>query len=114
MSTMPMDKCLIFKAPMYMIDPNGWFFHQGYQGVCLGNAKTDSLSEIISEFKPRKHPIIGRVMGKGGVSNLLELAIEKGYKPQDGYADKCHLCFSALNYLRPFYPNILEPSNVYF
>ena len=114
MSTIPMDKCLIFKSPMYMIDPFGWVFHQGCQGICLGNAKKDSLSKIISEFKPRKHPITGRVMSKGGVSGLLELAIEKGFKPQEGYADKCHLCYTVQNFLRPFYPNILEPLNLYF
>jgi hypothetical protein len=99
---------------MYMIDPYGWVFHQGCQGICLGNAKKDSLSKIINEFKPRKHPIVGQVMSKGGVSNLLELAIEKGFKPQEGYADKCHLCYTAQNFLRPFYPNVLEPSNIYF
>lgn len=114
LSTIPSDKCSIFRAPMFMIDPNGWVFHQGCQGICLGNAKKESLSKIIGDFNPRKHPIIGKVITKGGVSNLLELAIEKGYKPQDGYADKCHLCFSAQNYLRPFFPNILEPSNLFF
>jgi len=114
MLTIPLDKCLIFKAPMYMIDPNGWVFHQGCQGICLGNAKKNSLSEIIREFKPRKHPIISKVVTKGGVSNLLEIAIEKGYKPQNAYADKCHLCFSTRNFLRPYYPNILEPPNLYF
>jgi len=114
MATIPMDKCLIFKSPMYMIDPYGWVFHQGCQGICLGSAKKDSLSKILGEFKPRKHPIIGRVMGKGGVSNLLEIAIEKGFKPKEGYADKCHLCYTVQNFLLPFYPNILEPSNLYF
>ena len=113
MTTIPSDRCLIFKVPMFMIDPNGWVFHQGCQGICIGNAKEKSLSEIIREFNYRKHPIIGKVAAKGGPQNLLEIAIEKGYKPQKGYADKCHLCFSARNFLRPFFPNILEPSNLY-
>ena len=113
MTTIPSDKCLIFKVPMFMIDPNGWVFHQSCQGICIGNAKEKSLSEIISEFNYRKHPIIGKVVSKGGPQNLLEIAIEKGYKPQNGYADKCHLCYSVRNFLRPFYPNILQPSNVY-
>ncbi|MFX1594015.1 MAG: radical SAM protein [Promethearchaeota archaeon] len=114
MTTIPSDKCLIFKVPMFMIDPNGWVFHQLCHGICIGNAKEKSLSEIIREFNYRKHPIIGKVVAKGGPQNLLEIAIEKGYKPQNGYADKCHLCFSTRNFLRPFYPNILEPPNVYF
>jgi len=114
MKTIPSDKCLIFKVPMFMIDPNGWVFHQLCHGICIGNAKKKSLSEIIRDFNYRKHPIIGKVVAKGGPQNLLEIAIEKGYKPQNGYADKCHLCDSARNFLRPFYPNILEPSNIYF
>jgi hypothetical protein len=114
MTTIPSDKCLIFKVPMFMIDPNGWVFHHSCHGICIGNAKENKLSQIIGEFKYRKHPIIGKVVSKGGPLNLLEMAIEKGYKPLDGYADKCHVCFSARNYLRPYYPNILEPSNLYF
>ncbi len=113
MNSLPSEKCSIFRAHMYMIDPDGWVFSQGCQGICLGNAKKDSLSKIISEFKPRSHPIIGKVMGKGGVSSLLGLAIEKGYKPLEAYADKCHACYSAQKFLRPYYPNILEPSNIW-
>ncbi|MFX0018200.1 MAG: radical SAM protein [Promethearchaeota archaeon] len=112
-NSVPSEKCSIFRAPMYMIDPNGWVFSQGCQGICLGNAKKDSLLKIISEFKPRKHPIIGKVMGKGGVGSLLELAIEKGYEPLERYADKCHVCYSAQKFLRPYCPNILEPSNIW-
>ncbi len=113
MNKIPLDKCLIFKVPMFMIDPNGWIFHQLCQGICIGNAKQNSLSNIIRDFNYRKHPIICKVVAKGGPQNLLEIAIEKGYKPLEGYADKCHLCFSTRNFLRPFYPNILEPSNLY-
>jgi len=114
MNTIPSDKCLILKTPLFSIDPNGWVSHQSCHGICIGNAKKKSLSEIISEHNYRKHPIIGKLVAKGGPKNLLEIAIEKGYKPQNGYADKCHLCFCARNFLRPFYPNILEPSNLYF
>ena len=113
-NTIPSDKCLIFKVPMFMIDPNGWVFHQLCHGICIGNAKEKSISEIINEFNYRKHPIIGKVVAKGGPKNLLEIAIEKGFKPKNGYVDKCHLCCSARNFLRPFYPNILEPSNLYY
>ncbi|MFX0057109.1 MAG: radical SAM protein [Candidatus Hodarchaeota archaeon] len=114
MRTIPSDKCLIFKVPMFMIDPNGWVFHQLCHGICIGNAKENSLSEIIQNFNYRKHPIISKLVANGGPKNLLEIAIEKGYKPQKGYADKCHLCSSVRNFLRPFYPNILEPPNLYF
>jgi MoaA/NifB/PqqE/SkfB family radical SAM enzyme len=113
MTTIPSDKCSIFRAPMFMIDPNGWVFHQGCQGICLGNAKKESISKIIAEFKPRNHPIIGKVVAKDGVKNILELAIEKGYKPLEGYVDKCHVCYSAQKFLRPYYPEFLEPPNIW-
>jgi len=108
------DKCMVFKVPMFMIDPNGWVFHHSCHGICIGNAKKQSLSKIINEFKYRKHPIIGKVAAKGGLQNLVDMAIEKGYEPLSGYADKCHICSSVRNFLRPYYPNILEPSNLYF
>lgn len=114
MNTIPSEKCLIFKAPMFMIDPNGWVFHQSCQGICIGNAKKKPLSEIIGEFNYRKHPIIGKVVARGGPKNLLDIAIEKRYKPQGGYADNCHACFAIRNFLRLFYPDILEPSNLYY
>lgn len=114
MTALPSERCLVFKIPMFMIDPNGWVFHHSCHGICIGNAKEKSLSQIISEFNYRKHPIIGKVVAKGGPQNLLEMAIEKGYEPLNGYADKCHVCFSARNYLLPYFPNILEPSNLYF
>ena len=114
LTTISVEKCLIFKAPMFMIDPNGWVFHQLCHGICVGNTKKNSLSQIIRDFNYRKHPIIGKLVAKGGPKNLLEIAVEKGYKPQQGYADKCHLCFGVQNFLRPFYPNILEPSNLFF
>lgn len=66
MTSIPSDKCLIFKVPMFMIDPNRWVFHQLCHGICIGNAKEKSLSQIISEFKFRKHPIIEKVVAKGG------------------------------------------------
>ncbi|MFW9878816.1 MAG: radical SAM protein [Candidatus Thorarchaeota archaeon] len=113
LTTIPSDKCHIFKVPMFMIDPNGWVFHQSCQGITIGNAKEKPLSEIINEFNYRRHPIISKVVSKGGPQNLLEIAIEKGYEPLNGYADKCHLCFSVRNFLRPFYPNILEPPHLY-
>ena len=91
------------------------------EGVCIDTiallafegVKQSGDSEIIREFIPRKHPIIGKLLAREGPKNLLDIAVEKGYKPQEEYADKCHLCFSTRNFLRPFYPNILEPSNLY-
>ncbi len=107
------QRCQNIRIPIFMVDPHGWVHIQSCHGICIGNAKEKSLAEIIGDFDPRRHPIIGKLVAKGGPKNLLEVAIEKGYEPQQGYADKCHLCFCLRKYLRPFYPNILEPSNIY-
>ncbi|MFX1571984.1 MAG: hypothetical protein ACFFB0_04505 [Promethearchaeota archaeon] len=42
-----------------------------------------------------------------------ELALKKGYEPLEGYADKSHVCYSAQKFLRSYYPNILEISNIW-
>ena len=50
MATIPSDKCLNLKAPIFSIDPNGWVFHQMCHGISLGNAKQKSISEIIDNY----------------------------------------------------------------
>jgi hypothetical protein len=33
-------------------------------------------------------------LASGGPASLLPLARERGFSPKDGYASKCHLCWS--------------------
>ncbi len=104
------EKCEIYSLPMFMVDPKGWVFHQSCQRISIGNAKEKLLSEIIGNFNPRKHPLISKLVSKGGINNLLGMAVENGYKTQEGYVDKCHLCFSVLNFLSAYYPDMLGPA----
>jgi len=92
------------------IEPNGWVWI--CTGVAIGNAKTDTLSRILREYNYKENPII-RIVVDEGPAGLLRLAVEKGYEPLKGYTDKCHLCFEARKFLRPYYPNILVVSNCY-
>ncbi|TES90536.1 MAG: radical SAM protein [Candidatus Cloacimonadota bacterium] len=99
------------RNPTYIeIDPNGWVWI--CCGIAIGNTRKTSISEIIRGYEYKKHPILCRIGDKEPVG-LLELAIEKGYKPLNGYAGRCHLCFSVRRFLRPFYPEILVPAHVY-
>jgi len=80
--------------------------------VAIGNAKKDALSRILREYDYRENPIM-RIVVDEGPAGLLKLAVEKGYKPLTGYADKCHLCFETRKFLRPYYPDILVVDNCY-
>lgn len=107
----PSGKCDRIRNPTYIeIDPNGWVWF--CSGIAIGNTRKKSISEIVRGYDYKEHQILCRIVDKGPKS-LLELAMEKGYKPLQGYADECHLCFSVRRFLRPFYPDILVPAHFY-
>lgn len=113
----PEDKCVsiryygTLKEPTGLeIEPNGWVWI--WTGIAIGNAKKDALSQIVQEYDYNENPIIRTVVNDGPVG-LLKLAIEKGYQPLEGYADKCHLCFETRKFLRPYCPDILVVDNCY-
>jgi len=113
----PEDKCSslhyygTLKEPTGIeIEPNGWVWI--CTGIAIGNAKTDALSRILQEYDYSKNPIIKIVVDEGP-AELLKIAVEKGYEPLKGYADKCHLCFETRKFLRPYYLDVLVVNNCY-
>ena len=46
-------------------------------------------------------------------ANRAELAVEKGFRPRSGYAQKCHLCWEVRKFLRPLLPDALGPAEIY-
>lgn len=82
------------------------------QGVVIGNIKERSLSETMETFEAASHPIVGPLV-EGGPTALARKAQEHGFQPEATYADECHLCYAAREFLRPLYPDVLRPDEMY-
>ena len=77
-------------------------------GICIGNAKTDTLSEVIDGYNWIDHPII-RILVERGPIGLYGLAIQHGLKPNSKFVNECHLCYEMRRLLHEFYPKYLLP-----
>lgn len=89
------------------VDPFGYLHI--CQGIAVGNLLERPLTEILAEFNPAEHPIIGPLLdgGPAALVRRYDLAHE------DGYADYCHLCYASRTQLRSQFPDILAPDQVY-
>jgi MoaA/NifB/PqqE/SkfB family radical SAM enzyme len=79
------------------------------QGVVIGNLFEKSLKEICAEYDPDAHPICGPLLSGGPVA----LVSEYNLPHEAGYADACHLCYAARLELRPRFPKLLAPDQMY-
>jgi hypothetical protein len=79
------------------------------QGISIGNLLERPLTEILADFRPDEHPIIGPLLdgGPAEIVRRYELAHD------DGYADHCHLCYESRCALRSQFPDILTPGQMY-
>jgi hypothetical protein len=79
------------------------------QGISIGNLLERPLTEIVEDFRPDEHPIVGPLL-EGGPAEIVrryDLAHE------DGYADHCHLCYESRRSLRSRFPDVLAPDQMY-
>ncbi len=79
------------------------------QGISLGSLFHTPLSAICSRYNPESHPIASPLLAGGPA----ELARRFGLPRAAGYADACHLCDEARRALRPRFPEILTPGQMY-
>jgi hypothetical protein len=79
------------------------------QGLVLGNCYARPLAELLKRYRPRENPIVGPLLAGGPA----ELARRFGLPTSDRYADACHLCYSARQMLRPQFPEVLCPGQMY-
>jgi len=79
------------------------------QGLLMGNLWQRPLKEIVANYDPAAHPIIGPLMegGPAGLVRHYDLSYE------DTYADACHLCYLARDALRGRFPEYLAPDTAY-
>ncbi len=79
------------------------------QGISIGNLLERPLKQIVSEFRPDDHPIVGPLL-EGGPAALVD---RYGIPHEQGYADHCHLCYESRRALRARFPNELAPDQMY-
>ncbi|MFB3881731.1 MAG: radical SAM protein [Armatimonadota bacterium] len=79
------------------------------QGLVLGRAP---IPEAVAAYDPASHPIV-RLILEGGPSALGRYAATLGFDLAPGYVDACHLCYRAREFLRPHFPELLGPDEMY-
>jgi len=91
------------------IDPYGNI--QTCCGVVLGDAQRTALSELMATGFGVGNPIVSALRDEGPVG-LLRMAEALGYQ-REKYVQKCHLCWQVRRFLRPHYPSVLGPHEIY-
>jgi MoaA/NifB/PqqE/SkfB family radical SAM enzyme len=89
------------------LDPFG-FVHV-CQGIVIGNIFEKPLKQIMTDYNPDSHSIIGPLINGGPA----ELADSFGFDTSPGFVDHCHLCFEIRKTLLDKYPEIIAPKHVY-
>jgi hypothetical protein len=89
------------------VDPFGYVHI--CQGIALGNLYQQSLAEIVENYHPQQHPICGTLLNGGPAALVLRYELLLTGE----YADACHLCDTARRSLRPLFPEILAPDQMY-
>jgi MoaA/NifB/PqqE/SkfB family radical SAM enzyme len=79
------------------------------QGVVIGNLFERSLMEICESYDPAAHPICAPLLEGGPAALVREYLLAH----EEGYADACHLCYSARLALRERFPTLLTPDQMY-
>ena len=79
------------------------------QGISIGNMLERPLAEILADFSPDEHPIVGPLLDGGPA----EIVRRYGLEHEPGYADHCHLCYEARRALRTRFPETLTPDQMY-
>lgn len=79
------------------------------QGISMGNLLERPLTEIVSDYSPDEHPIIGPLLDGGPVGLVQRYDLTH----EHGYADHCHLCYEARRALRTRFPETLTPGQMY-
>jgi len=79
------------------------------QGISIGNLLERPLTEMVADFRPDEHPIIGPLLDGGPAEIVSRYELAK----EDGYADHCHLCYESRRALRSQFPDVLTPDQMY-
>lgn len=79
------------------------------QGLVIGNLFEEPLKQICEEYHADAHPICGPLLAGGPAALVTEYQLSHASR----YADACHLCYEARRLLRPCFPEVLAPDQIY-
>ena len=81
-------------------DPAGRLVPGTCAGITVGTVGAESVMQLWERLADdhAERPIVGRLARRGPVA-LLREALQTGFQPADGYADKCQLCWSLRGHL---------------
>lgn len=79
------------------------------QGITLGNLLERPLAESFAAYDPAQHPVTGPLLDGGPA----ELVRRYDLSCRGRYCDACHLCDTARRALRPRFPDVLAPDQMY-
>jgi hypothetical protein len=79
------------------------------QGISIGNLLERPLTEIMRDYDPDTHPIVGPLLDGGPA----ELVSRYELPHEQAYADACHLCYISRCKLRDRFPDVLTPDQMY-
>ena len=79
------------------------------QGLVIGNLFEKPLKQIWEEYDPDSNPICGLLHAGGPAALVTEYNLEH----ETSYADACHLCYEMRTTLRPRFPDLLTPNQMY-
>ena len=79
------------------------------QGIVIGNLFERPLKQILQEYEPRSHAIVGPLLDGGPAQLVTQYALEH----EAEYVDACHICYQARIGLRSRFPAELAPDQMY-
>lgn len=79
------------------------------QGISMGNLWEVPLSQMVRDYDPDTHPIVGPLL-RGGPAAL---APEHGFPTDAEYVSPCHACYEMRRALRARFPDHLAPPQIY-
>jgi MoaA/NifB/PqqE/SkfB family radical SAM enzyme len=79
------------------------------QGISIGNLFEKPLNQICEDYDADTHPICGPLLA-GGPAALVKVY---NLPHTSHYADDCQLCYEARRSLRPLFPDLLAPDQMY-
>jgi pyruvate-formate lyase-activating enzyme len=80
-------------------------------GVIVGSGRVTPLPELMDAGFAQGNPIVGALCEEGPAA-LLRMAEPLGYERGE-YVQKCHLCWEVRRFLRPHFPEVLGPDEIY-